>query len=242
MTPMHPTPPDIHRAFILGAGLGTRLRPLTKKLPKPLLPLGGRPMVTRALEHLAALGIRDVIINTHHAAVEWTRAFPNGGWRGTRITLRHEPVLLDTGGGLKNVQDFLSGHGTFLIYNGDVVSTLPLACAIKAHRQSGNLVTLVLRSDGSPRHVTLDAQGRIADIRGLLGTGHPGEFLFTGIHVVEPEVFNHIPDASPRSIIPIYLDLIRAGQRLGGVVLDEGEWSDLGTLAEYEQMRARLGA
>src|ERR1041385_4856 len=91
--------PSIKQAFILGAGLGTRLRPLTEHLPKPLVPVGGRPLVKYALRHLAGVGVREVIINTHHAAEHWRKAFPSGEYEGIRLTFRHETVLLETGGG-----------------------------------------------------------------------------------------------------------------------------------------------
>lgn len=228
--------PPVSRAFILGAGLGTRLRPLTDNLPKPLVPVRGRPLVAWGLEHLAGAGVSEAIINTHHAPDQWKKTFPTSRQGGIRLTFRHEPVLLDTGGGLKNVEDFLAGHGTFLIYNGDILTSLPLDRAIAHHQREANLATMVLRSTGGPLHVALGGDGRISDIRGMAGTGRPGTFLFTGIHVVEPEIFRHIPEVRVESIITIYLDLIRKGGRIGGVVLDEGEWSDVGTKAEYERV------
>jgi NDP-sugar pyrophosphorylase family protein len=230
-----PEAPPIRRAFVLGAGLGTRLRPLTEKTPKPLLPARGRPLVAFALDHLAGLGVRKAVVNTHHAAGEWAKAFPDGRHGAMALEFRHEPVLLDTGGGLKNVEDFFTGGGTFLAYNGDLVTDLPLAAAVAAHRAAGNTVTMVLRSGGGPRHVALREDGRVRDIRGLLGTGAEGRYVFTGIHVLEPGVFREIPDASPRPIIPIYLDMVRRGLPVGGVVLDEGEWRDLGTLEDYRR-------
>jgi len=228
--------PCISHAFILGAGLGTRLRPLTEDIPKPLLHLGGRPLVTYALAHLAQIGVRNVIINTHHAASCWQKAFPKSEHGGIRIAFRYEPELLNTGGGLKNVEDFLAGHGTFLIHNADILTSLPLEKAVAHHHREGNLVTMVLRSTGDPKHVALDAQQQVVDIRGLLGANQPAAYLFTGIHVVEPAIFQHIPRVEVQSIISIYLDLIRRGQRVGGIVLDEGEWSDIGTVAEYERI------
>ena len=230
-----PEVPPIHRAFVLGAGLGTRLRPLTDRIPKPLLPVRGRPLVTLALDHLAAFGVREVIVNTHHAASEWMKAFPEGRHGPLALTFRHEPVLLDTGGGLKNAEDFFNGGGTFLACNGDIATTLPLAAAVAAHRAAGNVVTMVLRSGDGPRHVALHPDGRVRDIRGLLGTGAEGKYIFTGIHVLEPSIFREIPDASPRPIIPVYLDMIRRGLRVGGVVLDEGDWRDLGTIEDYRR-------
>jgi NDP-sugar pyrophosphorylase family protein len=224
------------RAFVLGAGLGTRLRPLTEHTPKPLLPVKGRPLVFHILRRLAAVGIREVMINTHHAHEKWKEAFPTGEAEGLRVSFRHEPVRLETGGGLKNVEDFFRAHGTFLIHSGDILTTLPIEKAIAHHQRERNLVTLVLRSGGGPLHVSLDRQNRIVDIRAKLGAEHAQHCLFANIHLVEPEIFDYIPRVEFQSIIPIYLDLIQRGLRVGGVVIDEGEWTDIGTLAEYERL------
>ena len=84
---------QIKTAFILGAGLGTRLRPLTENTPKPLLPIGGKPIITYAMEHLRAIGVQRFIVNTHHCAEKYAEAFPKGNWQGIPITFRHEPIL-----------------------------------------------------------------------------------------------------------------------------------------------------
>ena len=94
-------------AFILAAGLGTRLQPLTEGCPKPLLEIGGRPIITYAMDHLLTVGVNRFVANTHHFAKAYSEKFPDGQWRGFPITFRHEPILLDTAGGLKNIEDLL---------------------------------------------------------------------------------------------------------------------------------------
>ena len=113
-------------AFILGAGLGKRLRPLTEGCPKPLLPLGGRPIITYAMDHLLSVGVDRFIVNTHHCSEAYREKFPDATWRGRSIIFRHEPMLLDTGGGLKNIEDLLAGDEAILCYNGDVIARFPL--------------------------------------------------------------------------------------------------------------------
>ena len=103
------TAPQINTAFLLGAGLGMRLRPLTQTCPKPLLPVRGRPIITYAMDHLLTVGVQRFIVNTHHCADVYRQTFPDGQWRGIPIIFRHEPVLLDTAGGLKNIEDLLKG-------------------------------------------------------------------------------------------------------------------------------------
>jgi mannose-1-phosphate guanylyltransferase len=226
-------------AFVLGAGLGTRLRPLTENLPKPLVPLGGRPLVTYAFDQLQQIGIRKAVINTHHAAESWDQAFPLKTYQNLELVFKHEPVLLDTGGGIKNVEEFFNKEPSFFVYNGDVLATIPLDMAWKHHIASKNLATMVLRSSGGPLHVALDAQGLISDIRGMI-RGQEGKYLFTGIHIIDPRLFSYIPEIKKESIVPIYLRLIKEGLRIGGVVIDQGEWHDIGSIAEYEKMNALL--
>jgi len=201
--------------------------------------MGGCPLVVRIFRFLADAGIRRVMINTHHAAERWAEAFPEKQAEGIQLAFRHEPVLLDTGGGLKNAEDFFLDHGTFLIHNGDVLTSLPLRKAIEHHQRERNLATMVLRSHGGPLLVALDARNRVTAIGKVAGEER-ARHLFTGIHVVEPEIFQHIPEIKAQSIITIYLELIRRGLRIGGVVLDDGEWSDVGTIEEYERLNRTL--
>jgi mannose-1-phosphate guanylyltransferase len=231
-------PPIIQKAFLLGAGLGTRLRPITAKLPKPLVPVAGKPLAAHCFDHLATVGVEEIVINTHHASEEWKRVFPESKHKNQQLHFRHEPILLETGGGLKNVEDHFINGRSFLMYNGDILTDIPLASAIEEHHRRGNLATLLLRSSGGPLHVEIEEKtNRITDIRGLLGTGKSGRFLFTGIHVLEPDIFQHIEKVQIESIIGIYLRLIKAGMPIGGVVIDEGEWTDIGTLEEYERIQ-----
>ena len=123
--------PDFPRtAFLLGAGLGTRLRPLTENCPKPLLPIAGRPMVLQAMEKLRAAGTRRFLINTHHCPEAWTLAFPEGRFGDAEVKLVHEPVLLETGGGLANIAGLLGPDDQDLVvWNGDITCACHARCA-----------------------------------------------------------------------------------------------------------------
>lgn len=226
-------------AFVLGAGLGTRLRPLTDQVPKPLVPVFGKPLVTFAFDHLLAAGAGRFVVNTHHLPDGYTDPFSAqdgvGAYRGTRIDFRHEPVLLDTGGGIKNVEDLVGGNA-FVCYNGDILTDLPLGPVLERHAEGGHVATLVLRSSGGPLHVQFDpASGCVRDFRGRLHGAADGGFLFTGITIFSPEIFRHIPAGQPVSIIDVYLDLLRRGTPVGGIVIDDGIWLDLGTIAAYRE-------
>lgn len=221
-------------AFVLGAGLGTRLRPLTNRRPKPLIPLGNRPLITWAFDHLIGCGVKRFVVNTHWKAERYAEFFPAREWRGCPIEFVHEaPEVLETAGGIWNAREQLGG-GPFVVYNGDILSDIPLDRALAHHQCSGNEVTLVLRSRGDNRNVTFDpASGCVLDLRRALRPDLEPAFLFTGIYFVEPGFIRRIPPGVKLSVVAVFHDMIRAGVKVGGVVLDEGSWRDLGTREEY---------
>ena len=230
--------PRISQAFVLGAGLGTRLKALTLARPKPLIPVVGKPLITYAFDHLLQAGVERLVVNTHHCADVYARTFPGGIYRGAPLTFRHEPELLETGGGIKNVEDLLS-DAPFLVYNGDILATLPLAPAIERHFAAGNEVTLILRSHGGPLQIAIDAASeRVVDIGNRLGRA-PGTHLFTGIYVVSP-AFSQRLRREKRSVVPTFLEMIAQEAALGAVVIDEGEWWDLGTREQYLAVHQQL--
>jgi mannose-1-phosphate guanylyltransferase len=221
------------KAFVLGAGLGTRLRPLTDQLPKPLIPVHHQPLVVRAFEHLRAAGVQDFVVNTHHLPEAWPAAFPQGSWEGGQVVFRHEPVLLETGGGLANVADLLQ-EGPFWVYNGDILTDIPLEPAWDAHLTRGNLVTLLLRSDAPVRNAAFDAaEGRVLDLRNSFGLNHPDQRGFTGLYVVSPGFFRYLIPGKIESVVAGLLRAMAAGERIGGVLADGGQWLDLGDRDSY---------
>ncbi len=230
--------------FILGAGLGTRLRPLTDQLPKPLVPVGPKPLITFAFDHLIAeAGADSFIVNTHHLPERYTEAFPEGTYRNRPLQFRHEPVLLETGGGIKNIEDLWPADRPLLVYNGDILTDLPLGAAIAAHHSSGHIATMVLRSSGGPKHVAFDAASQqVLDIRNRFELGCPHEHVFTGIYLLSHRILDYIPAGTKLSIIPVLIDLIRESRRIGGIVLDEGDWRDLGSRKEYVTAHQEIAA
>ena len=233
--------PRVNQAFVLGAGIGERLKPLTEQLPKPLVPVFHRPLITYAFDHLRAAGVSRLVVNTHHIPEAYAAAFPNKSYQGTPVQFRNEsPVRLETAGGIANVRDLL-GNEPFLVYNGDILTDLPLKPLLTEHRENGNLVTLALRSRGPSLHIAFDPRrGLVTDIRNKLGTGDEGEYLFTGIYACDPAIHDWITPGKVESVIPIFLNMIRAGAKLGAVVIDEGCWWDLGSRTAYLSAHSAL--
>ncbi|MEP4077897.1 sugar phosphate nucleotidyltransferase [Haloferula sp.] len=248
----------IRKAFLLGAGLGTRLRPLTNALPKPLVPLYHRPLVEWAMMACKAAGVEELAINTHHLPEKWIKEtggwLAGGGeasglkggnglmaesavWEELPVSLFSEPVLLETGGGIKNIEAWV-GEDDVLVHNGDIYSSLPLDHLMKAHEASGNVVTLALRSEGVAKHIAIE-DGQIFDIHKMLGKAD-GTHVFSGIYCFSPELLERIPAGEKISVIPAFLELAKEG-KLGGVVLDEGVWFDLGNAESYLEAHRELG-
>jgi NDP-sugar pyrophosphorylase family protein len=219
----------IRQAFVLGAGLGMRLRPLTEDLPKPLIPIFQKPLITFALDHLCALGVESFIINTHHRAPEFGPLFPDGSYAGRPLTLVHEPDLLGTGGGIKNIEAQLRDE-PFIVYSGDILTDLDLAPLIEEHFRAGNDVTLALGKTKLGADVAW-RDGRVIDIESKYG--HAGEYDFQGVSIWNRKVFPRIPPARNISFIPIIVDWIGQGGKIGGVVLEDRKWFNIGSRAEY---------
>ncbi|RYD17931.1 MAG: hypothetical protein EOP88_24365 [Verrucomicrobiaceae bacterium] len=223
----------VNQAFILGAGLGNRLRPLTARLPKPLVPLFHQPLTAWTVEACERIGIHRFAINTHHLPEAW-----EGFAAGKDLTIFHEADLLETGGGLKNISGWIGGE-PLLIHNGDIFSTMPLDKLVAAHEASGLPVTLALRSAGTASHIAIDPAGtRVTDIRNSLGISE-GTHTFSGIYCVNPEFLELIPAGEKISVIPAFLELAKSGQ-LGAIVLDQGVWLDLGDRESYLQAHREL--
>ncbi len=228
----------IRTAFVLGAGLGTRLRPLTNDCPKPLLRVAGRPIITYAMDHLLSAGVERFIVNTHHRAEVYERAFPEGNWRGIPIVFRHEPVLLDTGGGLKNIEDLLDPEETIFVYNGDVLTDLPLQRLAEAHDMRRAEVTMALRSGGHLLNVNIDEKGGICDMRGLLGNPGVKRCQFTGLYIVEKRFLGRMEAGRVESVVPVWAGMIRENPgSVAGIVIDEGQWHDIGSVEEYNKVK-----
>jgi len=239
------------KAMLFAAGRGTRLAPLTDGLPKPLVPVAGRPMIDYPLLLLRHCGITDIVVNIHHLGSMIEDYLGDGRALGVNISYSRETELLDTGGGLLKARPFLEG-GTFVVVNSDVLIGLDLRAAVERHRTSGAAATLVLRADpDADRYgaIELSRDGRVQKFLHhsgpSIGSAGPLEkYMFTGVQVLEPKVFDYMEGEESRrfgTTTATYPKMLTAGANLQGFVFD-GFWHDLGTPDSIRRAEAKLAS
>jgi NDP-sugar pyrophosphorylase family protein len=230
------------KAMILAAGEGTRLRPLTDTLPKPMVLLGNKPLLGYTLALLAWHHIRDVAINLHHCP-DVIRAYcGDGSMWGLRITYSFEPDLLGTAGAVKKLESFWDG--LFLVIYGDNLTDCDLTRFAQFHRTKGGLVTLALHWRDDVQNsgvVALDADDRVTRfVEKPAADQAPSHWVNAGLMVAEPRLLDFIPASRPsdfgREVLP---DLLTHGETVYGYRMTEHLWwAD--TLADYEELKRQF--
>lgn len=215
------------RAMILAAGLGTRLRPITQTLPKPMVPLCNQPLIGWAVESLLKEGIRDLIVNLHHLP-EAIESYLPAAFPDARFEFSFEPEILGTGGGIRKVQKSLSRDLDFFLVNGDTVQFAPFAELRAARLSVDALAALTLRHAPDDDYFTpVWFDGR--RITGFVdGTGE--SLIFSGSHCISSRVFAHLPHRDVSSIVD---DVYRKQHDVLTGVVDDGPWFDIGTPQRY---------
>ena len=223
------------RGMILAAGYGTRLAPVTDHVPKPLLPVGGRPLLDHIIAGIDRVGIREIGVNTHHLG-PMVEAHVAGRPDNNRFTLFPEADILGTGGALHGARSFLSGAEHFLLHNGDVLCDADLAGLVAEHLRSGALATLLLTDWPAVNSVVLSQGGRIASIAGRPNATSGAEarnLTYTGIGVFSSRILGDIGPGFSSLIDPLVRSLVADPQSVRGYTPGDFNWSDLGTLARY---------
>jgi mannose-1-phosphate guanylyltransferase len=220
--------------MILAAGLGTRMRPLTRLVAKPALPVLDRPLLHWTLESLQAVGVREVAINTHHLPATVREAVGSGRRWGMRVTWSHERSILGTAGGPRRLRAFF-GDAPCLLVNGDVLFRLDLRPLFARQRRTGASVVLGLIPNPDPRRyspVTMDARGRVTAIAGQPHQAPGRPWLFTGLHLIDPALLDRLPNGPSDSVRDLYIPMLSRDERVEGVAL-RGAWYDLGAPPLY---------
>jgi len=231
------------KAMILAAGLGTRLRPLTDTVPKPLIDVAGVPLIAYPLAVIREAGIREVIINLHHLGSQIRTALGDGSRYGVTIAYSEEDPILDTGGAIQKAEPFLRDD-TFVVLNSDSVIDLDLARVIAWHREKRALATMVLRADPEAERYGVIETDRAHRIRRFLGSpdhvGRPLEGrMFAGVHVFEPGVFSYMRPGRFGINAETYPAMLAADAPLFGFPYS-GYWAVLDTHEGLERGRREL--
>ncbi len=223
------------KALILAAGLGTRLRPYTDHIPKPLFPINGKPLLDRLILQLKAAGCGEIAVNTHHLHDKIAGHIAAQSY-GIPIITRHEPDILGTGGAIKNLADFWNDR-PFLVVNADILTDIDFGDVYRSHCGHNAPATLVLTDAPGLNSVTLGPNQTISGFLSSPRTSSgPNEkvYTFTGIQVLNPEILSRIPENAFYSSIDAYRQLITEGTPPAAYIAASKRWQDLGTPDRYK--------
>jgi NDP-sugar pyrophosphorylase family protein len=247
--------------MILAAGLGTRLLPLTERLPKALVEIGGSTLLERTVARLAGAGCDRIVINLHHHAdriVDFLKSASTAAdgatgeaeapyrWHGAAVLISREVVApLDTGGGLKHARGLFRGDRTILVHNVDVVSSIDLARLAGTHEKSGALATLAVNRRSASRYLVFDGEGLCGRVDTRDESGEwartPGEphwrAGFTGIHALSPDILSRLTENGAFSIMLPYLRLVGEGAIILPFDVTGESWMDVGTPERLDAAR-----
>ncbi|MDR0436692.1 MAG: nucleotidyltransferase family protein [Bacteroidales bacterium] len=232
------------KAFILAAGLGTRLKPFTEHGPKALVEVNGKPLLQRLIEKLKQSEYTDIVVNVHHFAEQVIDFLNTNQNFGINIHISDErEQLLDTGGAILKAQPFLEHSPYFLVHNVDVLSTMDFSKIAEHHKKTGALATMAVRDRNSDRKFLFDEnlylkgwQNTKTNEKILLPTSSEWlvPFAFSGIHIINSGIFRHIKQSGKFSIIETYLDLAKTFD-ICGFRHDEDLWLDVGKPEQLAQ-------
>jgi NDP-mannose synthase len=226
------------RAVVLAGGRGSRLAPYTTVLPKPLMPVGERPILEILLRQLAAAGLDDVTLAVGHLAHLVRAVVGDGSAHGVAVRYHEEERALGTAGPLASIPDL---DGTFLLVNGDVLTALDFRALIRAHQDAGNELTIathrrVVRAD----YGVLHTDGEVGATRRVTGYDEKPELAYTvsmGVYVLEPAAVRRLEPGDRRDFPELVHDLLSSGGAVGSYQFD-GYWLDIGREDDFRRAQA----
>ena len=220
--------------MILAAGLGSRLKDLTKNIPKALITVNNKTLLEIVISKLKIQGIDDVTINVHHHAQQIIDYVNSKNSFGINIEFSHETELLDTGGGLKKASHFFNDGFPFLLHNVDVISNINIIEMLKFHNRNNSVASIAIRSRKTSRYFLFDGKNRLSgwknentDEQKIVKASSQKliPFSFMGIHIISPQVFKYFPNEDKFSIVDFYLN-IAAENKILGFQADKYSWID----------------
>jgi MurNAc alpha-1-phosphate uridylyltransferase len=231
------------KAMVFAAGVGSRLKELTKETPKCLMQVGNKTLLEHVLLKLAHVGVDEVVINVHHLPYMITSYLAQHDNFGLQIHISHESALLDTGGGLLKARSFFEGEDAFIVHNSDIYSTIDLSSLVHNHLSRRADATLAVMKRASKRGLFFD------DCMRLVGwteeqTPPPDDaqlLAFSGISVCSGRLFRYMTSQGPFSLITPFLEAARDSGQVYGVHITPEIWSDIGTPESLKALQEKLG-
>lgn len=228
------------KAMVLAAGLGTRLRPITNRIPKPMVPVAGRPIMEHIVELLREHGFAEVIANLHWFPDTIRDHFGDGSAFGISLRYSYEEELLGTAGGVRNVAPFF-GEQPFLVISGDALTDIDLTAMRAAHESRDGIATLAVKRVPDTREYGVVIAGPGGRIEGFQEKPDPAEALSEaancGIYIFGPRIFDHFPpETQPFAdwALDVFPALLEAGVPFYAHEID-AYWNDVGSLEAYRQ-------
>lgn len=224
-------------SFILAAGLGTRLRPLTDHRPKALVEIEGKPLLQIAIERMVQRGVSRIVVNIHHYGEQIIGFINSRKWECEIVISDERKLLLDTGGGLQQAATLFTGEEPIIVHNVDIVSRIDLEEMVQRHLQGDNLATLAVSQRETSRYLLWDAEGQLVGWNNRSSNEYRwvsnpvSEYIalaFSGISIINPKLLSLLPPASkPYPIIPEYLNMAQR-YRIGQYQHCPSDWLDVG--------------
>lgn len=229
------------KAVVMAGGEGTRLRPMTSSMPKPLLPVANRPIMEHVLRLLKRHGLSETVVTVQFLASLVKNYFGDGEELGMELTYANEEKPLGTAGSVKNAEEALKDDA-FLVISGDALTDFDLTDLIRFHKEKGALVTVCLTRVPNPLEfgiTIVDEEGKVERFLEKPTWGQVfSDTVNTGIYVMEPEVFNYVdPDVPVDWSGDVFPQLMKEGRPIFGYVA-EGYWEDVGTHESYVKAQA----
>lgn len=232
------------KAMLLAAGFGTRLKPLTDKIPKPLVPVAGIPLIFYNLALLAHHGIREIVINLHYKGDQIEQVLGDGSRFGFDIRYSHEKTILGTGGGIRKAFPLLKTD-SLVVLNADIITDVDLVALQNFHTSKKVEATLVLKESPEAQAYGAVCAGDDGFVQSLLqepaGVSCTHRCIFTGVHLLGREIVDRLPPPDVKSCIVRegYIPHLKTGHQLGAFI-HEGYWNDLGSFDRLKETEEKL--